>query len=179
MLSHGRTETDQSERILRGISRPFVYVNGENKGHMIFHRGLANRCVNPLAINRPGQFPRHSGYGLHTKVLIPRYYDLDEEPIRNPYPTRILLRFKDTNSEFYHDVPVIPGEYTNGRAFIPLEVIPHNDGNNFKIVSEKVAGVFIDYRREDDNFDSITFYGTNYLMDPITRGLGMEVLIQE
>ena len=179
MLSHGRTETDQSERILRGVSRPFVYVNGENKGHMIFHRGLANRCVNPLAINRPGQFPRHSGHGLHTKVLIPRYYDLDEEPKRNPYPIRILLRFKDTNSEFYHDVPIIPGEYTNGRALIPLEVIPHNDGNNFKIVSEKVAGVFIDYRREDDNFDSITFYGTNYLIEPITRGLGMEVLIQE
>lgn len=182
LYDKGRTEYNQSERMIRGISRPFVYVKGENKGHMIFHRGLALRCVYMAPEERAisGNYPREIGRNITQKVLIPRYYDLTEEPIRNPYPCEVVLRFKETiNLDFYHDIVMIAGEYTNGRQFLPFQVLPMNDNNHFKYVSEKIVGVFIDYRRENDDFDSVTFYGTNYTHVATSRGLVMEVLVQE
>ena len=179
LYDRGRTEIIQGERMIRGISRPFVYVKGENKGHMIFHRGLASRCINPTTSGRPGEYPKSLFDGRSNKVLVPRYYDLTEEPIRNPYPTKFVLRIKNTTSDFYEDEVIIPGEYTNGRTFIPLRVLPENDNVTFKTLTEKQAGFYIEYRREDDNFDSITFYGTNYRHYAPSRGLFMEVLVQE
>lgn len=179
LYDRGRTEIIQGERMIRGISRPFVYVKGENKGHMIFHRGLALRCVNPTTAGRPGEFPKSIYDGRQSKVLVPRYYDLTEEPKRNPYPTNFVLRIKNTTSDFYDDAILIPGEYTNGRTFIPMKVLPENDGGSFKNLTEKQAGFYIEYKRENNDFDSIIFYGTNYRHNALTRGLFMEVLVQE
>ena len=73
---------------------------------------------------------------------------------------------------------LIPGEYTNGRTFIPMKVLPENNDGSFKNLTEKQAGFYIEYKRENNDFDSIIFYGTNYRQNA-SRGLFMEVLVQE
>ena len=166
----------QPERLIRGCGRPFVKVAGENKGHLIFHAGLSLRCINPYTTKDSRPYPRFINDNISHEVTIPRYYTLKEEPVRNPYPTKIALRMRALSSSDPLDkIYLIPGDYFD-KKLIPTTNPAGFDINRKNEMIGRTTGYYIEYKRKDDNFDTLIFYGCNYR----TGGeLFMEVYLQE
>ena len=166
----------QPERVIRGSGRPFVKVAGENKGHLIFHAGLSLRCINPYSTKEAIPYPRFINDNISQEVIIPRYYTLKEEPVRNPYPTKIALRMRGISSTDPLDkIYLIPGDYFD-KKIIPTTNPAGFDINRKSEMIGRTTGYYIEYKRRDDNFDALIFYGCNY------RTIGdlfMEVYLQE